>query len=174
MRRLAHPNESAEDPDQRTHPAEDVPGGPPNEAPPKDPRFYELVIDNDSGTYRPDKQFLPLLREFLQRNLVGLQVLTKACDDDDLAKIKEEQKKVKTKEGDHRVYGQASDAGSISSSEADDLEDRAREDGEAAAPSKVETAVGVLGKPKEAVKKVIPGEQSRLEREHAEEREDTL
>jgi hypothetical protein len=174
VRRLAHPNESAEDPDQRTHPAEDVPGGPPNEAPPKDPRFYELVIDNDSGTYRPDKQFLPLLRKFLERNLVGLQVLTKACDDDELDKIKEEQKKVKTKEGDHRVYGQASDAGSISSSEADDLEDRAREDGEAAAPSKVEKTAEVLGKPKEAVKKVIPGEQSRLEREHAEEREDTL
>jgi hypothetical protein len=102
-----------------------------------------------------------------------LQILTKACDDDELAKIKEDQKKAKTKEGDHRVYGQASDAGSISSSEADDLEDRARDDGEAA-QSKVEKTVEILGKPREAVKKVIPGEQSRLEREHAEEREDTL
>ncbi|KAG9084150.1 hypothetical protein FRC06_004193 [Ceratobasidium sp. 370] len=37
------------------------------------PSAYELVIDNDSGTYRPHKEFLPLLAEFLggQANLGG-------------------------------------------------------------------------------------------------------
>ncbi|KAG9080591.1 hypothetical protein FRC06_006387 [Ceratobasidium sp. 370] len=37
------------------------------------PSAYELVIDNDSGTYRPHKELLPLLAEFLraQANLGG-------------------------------------------------------------------------------------------------------
>lgn len=35
---------------------------------------FELVIDNDSGTYRPPKEHLPLLQSFLTRNLGGMRV----------------------------------------------------------------------------------------------------
>merc|ERR1712098_73103 len=50
------------------HPNSDIPGGAPNSAPPKNPRSYELVIDNDSGTYRPKGAVLPQLKELLKRN----------------------------------------------------------------------------------------------------------
>lgn len=36
---------------QETHPRADMNGGPPESEPPKDPAYYQLVIDNDSGTY---------------------------------------------------------------------------------------------------------------------------
>src|ERR1700712_2969891 len=48
IRRLSKPNKPAEDPSQKTHPSEDLPGGPPHESAPKAPKDYELVIDNDS------------------------------------------------------------------------------------------------------------------------------
>ncbi|WWC59248.1 uncharacterized protein I303_101798 [Kwoniella dejecticola CBS 10117] len=141
IRRLAHRDEEPEDPNQRTHPADDIPGGPPNEDPPRDAASYELIIDNDSGTYRPDKKLIPIFTKFLEKNFVGLKVRVMACDDEKLSKIKDGQRKIKKKEGDHLVYGQQSSSdlslnrdgaagGSISSSDEEDLEDRARAAGE--------------------------------------------
>ena len=32
---------------QESHPDKDIGGGPPHEAPPEDPKLYELIIDNE-------------------------------------------------------------------------------------------------------------------------------
>ena len=61
----------------------------------EDPKHYELVIDNDSGTYRPRKELLPILEEFLagSENFGGLgRVLTVDCFNERLEKWKEERK----------------------------------------------------------------------------------
>ncbi|WVQ97871.1 hypothetical protein IAU59_004987 [Kwoniella sp. CBS 9459] len=201
IRRLAHKDESPSDPDQRTHPADDIPGGPPHSAPPKDPALYELVIDNDSGTYRPDKKLFPILKGFLEKNFVELKVVVMACDDEKLSKIKDDQKKVKGEEGDHMVYGQQSsssldlasnggDGGSISSSDEEELEERARQAGNEEsdgvqgtlekgfnAVENPKTAFGVVaGETKGLGKKMglkkHARENGKKEREHAEERDD--
>ncbi|OCF38643.1 C2 domain-containing protein [Kwoniella heveanensis CBS 569] len=200
IRRVAHPDQSPSDPDQHTHPAEDVPGGPPHSAPPKDPAHYELIIDNDSGTYRPNKKLIPVLKEFLEKNFPGLKVVVMACDDEKLSKIKEDQKKVKGKEGDNMVFGQQSslnlnlgsdagggDGGSISSSDEEELEERARQagdDGGEGVTGKLEkgfnaienpkTAFGVVsGEAKGLGKKIGLGhEGGKKQREHAEEQDD--
>ena len=64
----------------------------------RNPKGYELVIDNDSGTYRPRKELLPTLEEFLASddNFGGLGgVLTMDCFDETLKKWKEERKETK-------------------------------------------------------------------------------
>ena len=64
----------------------------------EDPKHYELVIDNDSGTYRPRKELLPTLKEFLASddNFGGLgRVLTMDGFDETLGKWKEERKEAK-------------------------------------------------------------------------------
>lgn len=169
IRRLAHPDQDAEDPNQRTHPADELSGGPPSDAPPEDPKYYELVIDNDSGTYRPDEKLLPVLRKFLEKNFPGLQILAKSCTDKELDKIKEEQKKTKGKEGERRVYGQGSDSGSISSSDEEDLEDRAQGKMPKGALGK---GVGLVEDPKGMAKELFKG--GKQEREQAEERDDGM
>jgi hypothetical protein len=127
VRRLAHPEEGAEAPGQVTHPAADVPGGPPNAPPPADPRAYELVIDNDSGTYRPRGELLPQLRAFLQANLPGLQVVVKECTDKGLERMKEQQRERKKSEGPNVLMVAHSDPeGGISSSDEERLERRGR------------------------------------------------
>ena len=157
IRRLARPDKDAQDPEQRTHPLEDLPGGPPRDAPPKHPSHYELIIDNDSGTYRPNADLLPVFHDFLQRNFPGLHILTKSCTDKELDKIKEDQKKAKKKETKDMVYGQGSRSGSISSSDEADLQQRAH-DNSPAGQSKTEKFVAVLERPEVAVKGLIPGE----------------
>jgi hypothetical protein len=169
VRRLSQPDKPASSPEQETHPAEHVDGGPPDEDPPQDAAHYELVIDNDSGTYRPDKELLPKLQEFLQRNFEGLHITTMACDDPELEKIKKNQLQAKDKEGDHMVYGQPSDAGSISSSEASDLNERA--EGGDGGRGPIEQVVDGLERPKGAVKDALPGDGKR-ERERREEAAD--
>lgn len=172
IRRVAHPKESATDPDQHTHPAEHISGGPPEADPPKEPEDYELVIDNDSGTYRPNADLIPTLREFLKRNFPGLHIMVKNCTDKDLDKIKDDQRKARKEEGDQRVYGQGSDSGSISSSDADDLEDRAQAAGEGNAPkTQVERVFSAIEHPKAAVGAAMPGHEEKVEREKAESRE---
>lgn len=123
VRRLAHPDKSVDDPEQRTHPNADLPGGPPDESPPKDPKYYELVIDNDSGTYRPNAEFLPELERFLSDNFPGLHVVTKNCTDKELSKWKDGQRERKKKEGDGLEVIQDSD-GEISSSDEEQLSAR--------------------------------------------------
>jgi hypothetical protein len=64
----------------------------------ENPKHYELVIDNDSGTYRPRKELLPTLEEFLASddNFGGLgRVLTMDGFDETLEKWKEERKEAK-------------------------------------------------------------------------------
>ena len=130
VRRLKHPHRSPSDPSQESHPPSELPDGPPNQDPPRDPTRYELIIDNDSGTYRPNGDYLHLLRQVFETNFPGLAVRALACDDEHLKKMKEEQRKLKKAEGEPRTFVQTSSGGSIngsiSSSDADNLEERAR------------------------------------------------
>ncbi|KAK4951803.1 hypothetical protein LTR10_009723 [Elasticomyces elasticus] len=140
VRRLKHPrrppppdpidsSSNIDSPEHRQndwHPPNDVPGGPPreDEEPPKDPAYYELVIDNDSGTYRPNAKLLPLLKEFLTRALPGIHIQTLDCqaDAEKMSRMKDEQRERKKKEGDNVIYMQGSRSSSISSSDEEDLD----------------------------------------------------
>lgn len=90
-----------------------------------DPSYYELVIDNDSGTYRPEATMLPVLKAFLAKQLPGLHILTLDCNKDaeKQQRMKKEQRERKKREGNNIVYTQGSRASSISSSDEDDLND---------------------------------------------------
>ncbi|KAI7715799.1 hypothetical protein KC353_g5823, partial [Hortaea werneckii] len=100
--------------------------GPPDEEPIHDPTHYELVIDNDSGTYRPNPALLPILKDFLSRSLPGLhiQILDCQADAEKMAQMKQEQRELKKREGDHIVFtqGSASRSSSISSSDEESLD----------------------------------------------------
>lgn len=111
--------------DNPTHPVEDIDGGPPKEDPPKDPSHYELIIDNDSGTYRPNAKLLPVLKAYLAANLPGLHILTLDCngDQEKMNRMKGEQRERKKKEGDHIIYRQGSRSSSISSSDESELDE---------------------------------------------------
>lgn len=93
--------------------------------PDHDPSHYELVIDNDSGTYRPNKDYLPQLATFLQENLQGIGgVVTYDCFDKELEKLKKGRKEAKQQEG-RRIFRQrslSSVGSSISSSDEEELE----------------------------------------------------
>lgn len=144
VRRLKHPHHKEDEQKQsgyrrffnrrgnsdqsQTHPPEDVSGGPPGDEPPKDPAYYEMVIDNDSGTYRPNAKLLPQLKSFMESRLPGLKVITldSQGDADRMARMKQEQRDRKAKEGNTIVYQQLSDSdddtSSLSSSDEEDLE----------------------------------------------------
>lgn len=149
VRRLKHPKRSADDPEQETHPDVDLPGGPPSEEPPQDPKNYELVIDNDSGTYRPDGSLLPLLKEFLRENFPGLHVVTKECTDEKLTKWKEQQRERKKKEGKNIEMVQNSDS-EISSSDEERLDDHTKKSGK-------EKLYMAMENPREAAREMMPG-----------------
>ena len=109
--------------EQETHLTAEIEGGPPSDKPPKDPAYYNLVIDNDSGTYRPKKELLPQLKEFMERNFPGLKVTTLDCvgDEAKMSKLKDEQRARRKAEGEDRTYAQADDS-SISSSDEEELD----------------------------------------------------
>jgi hypothetical protein len=126
VRRLKSANGQAPEAggDTKTHPPHDIGGGPPDDDPPKDPAYYELVIDNDSGTYRPNADLLPKLKEFLAVSLPGLKIVTLDCQKDAEVQqaLKKEQRKKKEEEGDGIIYRQMSNNSSISSSDESDLD----------------------------------------------------
>jgi hypothetical protein len=80
------------------------------------PSNFVLIIDNDSGTYRPDKSQLPSFKKYLERNLPGLKIKVMACDDPKLKKLKEEQKPKKEVTKARRIAqpSDSSDSGSSS------------------------------------------------------------
>jgi hypothetical protein len=131
-------------------PPDEVSNSSSNEEPPRDPAYYELVIDNDSGTYRPNAELLPLLKQYLAANLPGLHIQVLDCngDKEKMDKMKTAQRERKKKEGEHIVYKQGSRASSISSSDESDLEERANMQEEEA-----EHEQGVFGQYANDVKK---------------------
>ncbi|KIX07124.1 uncharacterized protein Z518_05101 [Rhinocladiella mackenziei CBS 650.93] len=141
-----HKKESSVDPTKDTHPtapgpsereghdntANDKDEGPQSVpitgfGPSKGPSHYELIIDNDSGTYRPNAKKLPVLREYLSENLPGLKIVTLDCQEDEekMQKLKSEQRERKKKSGKQIMYLQNSSMSSISSSDEENLEARA-------------------------------------------------
>ena len=151
IRRLKHPkahkNDSSPDPTTQMHqpapePGEsnenekdkitnDDEGGEPisiKSCPSKDPSHYELIIDNDSGTYRPNAEKLPVLHDYLSKNLPGLKIVMLDCqaDEEKMNKLKAEQRERKKKAGKQIMYLQNSSISSISSSEEEALETRAQ------------------------------------------------
>ncbi|GLI80490.1 hypothetical protein PoHVEF18_008845 [Penicillium ochrochloron] len=93
-----------------------------------DPADYELFIDNDSGTYRPNAELLPLLKKFFGSNFPGLHITTLDCNGDAerMGQLKDEQRESKRNQGHLITYMQQSSASSlsISSSEEDELNER--------------------------------------------------
>ncbi|KAJ5114564.1 hypothetical protein NUU61_000323 [Penicillium alfredii] len=96
-----------------------------------EPSDYELFIDNDSGTYRPNAEKLPLLKEFISSNFPGLHVTTLDCqhDAERMGQMKEEQREFKKSHGHLITFLQQSSVSSlsISSSEEEELNARSGE-----------------------------------------------
>jgi hypothetical protein len=157
VRRLEKPEKPAEAPDQVTHPPEHIEGGPPDDAPPTDPGNYELVVDNDSGTYRPLKDCLPILQTFLSRNFPGLKVLAKASDDEEHQEAKKKQREAKKKEGEQISYAQVDSPDSSVSDLNEQLDHRVSEkDGQ---KHKLrDTAEAAIKDPRHAVNEWLEGE----------------
>ncbi|CAK7231470.1 hypothetical protein SCUCBS95973_007929 [Sporothrix curviconia] len=98
-----------------------------------EPGYYQLIIDNDSGTYRPEKSLLPILQKWLEENFPGLGVVAMHWEDETLQHMKNEQHESKKKAGGgvHMVMNRNSSSSSLSSSDKSRLSDMdaADEDG---------------------------------------------
>ncbi|KAL4751906.1 hypothetical protein BDW72DRAFT_172889 [Aspergillus terricola var. indicus] len=92
-----------------------------------DPTKYELFIDNDSGTYRPNARYLSLLKQFISSNFPGLHITTLDCqaDAERMEKLKSEQREQKDRARGQMAFLQqrsrSSSSLSISSSDEDEL-----------------------------------------------------
>ncbi|KAL2834513.1 hypothetical protein BDW59DRAFT_137991 [Aspergillus cavernicola] len=95
-----------------------------------DPSKYELFIDNDSGTYRPNADYLPLLKQFLSTSFPGLNITTLDCqaDEERMGELKSEQRELKNREGTQMAFLQqrsrSSSSLSLSSSDEEELNER--------------------------------------------------
>ena len=153
IRRLKHPHHhhsgSPSPQDEEAHPPLDIPNGPPNSPPPLDPSHYELIIDNDSGTYRPDKSILPDLKAFLQANFPGLHIRTMDCGEEELKELKKAQMEVKKKQGPRvrMVLNRSPSSSSFSSDDESRLGDLEDLVDEAPPQSKKERVFDVISDP---------------------------
>nr|XP_036576003.1 C2 domain-containing protein [Colletotrichum truncatum]KAF6782674.1 C2 domain-containing protein [Colletotrichum truncatum] len=160
VRRLEKPDASDDpEPKEKTHPADELPDGPPHGHPPHNPAHYQLFIDNDSGTYRPDKSILPKLKEFLEANFPGMGIVTMHCEDEELQKLKKEQVQTKKKEGRmvNMVLARSPSSSSMSSTES--ALQHMEEAGDDGPPVKSTTqkALDALEDPKSLKKILRPG-----------------
>ncbi|CAK7567529.1 MAG: hypothetical protein SEPTF4163_005494 [Sporothrix epigloea] len=105
-----------------------------------EPGCYQLIIDNDSGTYRPDKSLLSVLQKYLEENFPGLKIVAMHWESDKLQKMKKEQHESKKDAGGglQMVLNRNSSKSSLSSSDESRLSDMvdADADGEAQAKQK--------------------------------------
>ncbi|KAK7398143.1 hypothetical protein QQX98_012485 [Neonectria punicea] len=159
IRRLKHPV-SSDDPNtsEPAHPDGEISGGPPHDDPPPNPAYYQLIIDNDSGTYRPDKSILPDLTAFLEANFPGLGVIAMHWEEKKLQDMKEAQRATKKKEG--RMINMVMNRSQSSISSAESELDHRESGWEHGQKSKRETAFNAIEDPstmKDAVKTFIPG-----------------
>ncbi|OKL60985.1 hypothetical protein UA08_03922 [Talaromyces atroroseus] len=93
---------------------------------------YELIIDNDSGTYRPNAAKLPLLREFLSANFPGLHITTLDCqkDEERMKRLKDRRRAERQRTRGQVFYTQQASntsESSLSSSDEEELLERAGE-----------------------------------------------
>lgn len=123
-----------------------------------DPSHYELIMDNDSGTYRPSAKCLPALKEFMSANLPGLKINTLDCQADAkrIGKLKDEKRERKKKEGQNITYLQGNlSSDSFSSSDEEELEARAQGSKQ---KSKVAKGVQNVKKPEGKLMKWVGGQ----------------
>ena len=166
IRRLQTPHKEGSPDDQPTHPPSDIGNGPPQDGPPKDPAYYSLIIDNDSGTYRPNAKLLPQLKEFLQKNLPGIKIVTLDCNGDKqkMDKWKNEQRERKKAEGKPTAVVQG-DSNSSSNSDGEDLD---HQEGIGKGKGKSSTKDQVkrkLEEPLQKVENIRAGDREREQRE---------
>lgn len=169
IRRSKTPHNEGSTPNlEETHPPAEIEGGPPKNDPPKDPAYYTLVIDNDSGTYRPNAKKLSDLKEYMQKNFPGIKIITLDCvgDKDKMNRWKTEQRERKKAEGKGVVAVQG-DNGSISSSDEEDLDDQQREAEGGEKQGTKEKMMGKIEGPFDKIKEFRQGDRDREARESA-------
>ena len=170
IRRSKTPHNEGSTPDlENTHPPAEIEGGPPVSDPPRDPAYYTLVIDNDSGTYRPNAKKLPELKEFMQKNLPGIKIITLDCqaDEEKMGKWKNEQRERKKTEGKSMIVVQGDSASSISSSDEEDLDEQQRRFEGAGKRGKKQKMMGKVGDPVHKYKNIKEFSEKEKEEEEA-------